>query len=441
MSVMPQGAALPATARAASRPGTPTSATTPGPAGAGAVDGAASGGGFAALVAGLVDAMADHDGGGPGAPGTATAAGPATGAGPDSGSEGGTDGEAGAEQAGTLAVVDPTAVLLAALPLPQQPGATGQQAATAGAGTTTGAGTGSSTDGSAPTDLTELTAPTAPEAPTAAGSQQHGAQQHGAQQHGAETAAAAPAQTGPQDTASTRADRTVQPGQGGADLAALDGASPATAPDAAGGTGATTAPAGTTPAPPSPSTRQVTSQVTGQVFPEVVRLAQTQAGPGQRTTQHLTLRLDPGTLGEVRVTLSMGEHGLRVRMVAAHEGARDALQQGAPELQRLLEHLGETRVSVRDAAGAPAAAAATPGGTSAQDARGDAPGSWSGSDHTDSGERPSGDASRQQERQARTSADHIARDGTTRPAHPGSLGAGSADPQTSGARRALDVSM
>ncbi|MEQ4499322.1 flagellar hook-length control protein FliK, partial [Nocardioides kribbensis] len=204
-----------------------------------------------------------------------------------------------------------------------------------------------------------------------------------------------------------------------------------------GATTATTAPAGTTPAPPSPTTRQVT----GQVFPEVVRLAQTQAGPGQRTTQHLTLRLDPGTLGEVRVTLSMGEHGLRVRMVAAHEGARDALQQGAPELQRLLEHLGETRVSVRDAAGAPAAAAATPGSASAQDARGDAPGSWSGSDHTDSGERPSGDASRQQERQARTSADHIARDGTTRPAHPGSLGAGSADPQTSGARRALDVSM
>ncbi|KQP63307.1 hypothetical protein ASF47_14410 [Nocardioides sp. Leaf285] len=428
--MMPQGAALPATARAASRPGTPTSATTPGPAGAGAVDGAASGGGFAALVAGLVDAMADHDGGGPGAPGTATAAGPATGAGPDSGSEGETDGEAGAEQAGTLAVVDPTAVLLAALPLPQQPGATGQQAATAGAGTTTGLSIGSSTDGSAPT---ELTAPTAPEAPAAAGPQQHGAQQHGA-----ETAAADPAQTGPQDMVSTRADRALQPGQGGADLAALDGASPATAPDAAGATGAAAAPAGTTPAPP---TRQVTSQVTGQVFPEVVRLAQTQAGPGQRTTQHLTLRLDPGTLGEVRVTLSMGEHGLRVRMVAAHEGARDALQQGAPELQRLLEHLGETRVSVRDAAGAPAAAAATPGGTSAQDARGDAPGSWSGSDHTDSGERPSGDASRQQERQARTSADHIARDGTTRPAHPGSLGAGSADPQTSGARRALDVSM
>uniref|UniRef100_UPI001E444F17 flagellar hook-length control protein FliK n=1 Tax=Nocardioides sp. Leaf374 TaxID=2876560 RepID=UPI001E444F17 len=405
-----------------------------GPAGAGAADGATDGGGFAALVAGLVDAMAGQDGGGRGAPGTATAAGRAAGTSTDSGGEGGTDGETGAEQAGTLAVVDPTAVLLAALPLPQQPGATGQQAATAGAGTTTGAGTGSSTDGSAPTDLTELTAPTAP---TAAGPQQHGAQQHGA-----ETAAADPAQTGPQDTASTRADRTVQPGQGGADLAALDGASPATSPDAAGATGAATAPAGTTPAPPTRQvTSQVTSQVTGQVFPEVVRLAQTQAGPGQRTTQHLTLRLDPGTLGEVRVTLSMGEHGLRVRMVAAHEGARDALQQGAPELQRLLEHLGETRVSVRDAAGAPAAAAATPGGTGAQDARGDAPGSWSGSDHTDSGERPSGDASRQQERQARTSADHIARDGTTRPAHPGSLGAGSADPQTSGARRALDVSM
>ncbi|MEQ4524530.1 flagellar hook-length control protein FliK [Nocardioides kribbensis] len=433
MSVMPQGAALPATARAASRPGTPASATTPGPAGpagAGAADGATAGGGFAALVAGLVDAMAGQDGGGRGAPGTATAAGRATGTGTgtDSGGEGETDGETGAEQAGTPAVVDPTAVLLAALPLPQQPGATGQQAATAGAATTTG----SSADGSAPTDLIELTAPTAPEAPTAAGPQQHGPQ------HGAETAA--PAQTGPQDTASTRADRAdraAQPGPGGADLAAPDGASAATAPDAAGATTATTAPAGTTPAPPSPTTRQVT----GQVFPEVVRLAQTQAGPGQRTTQHLTLRLDPGTLGEVRVTLSMGEHGLRVRMVAAHEGARDALQQGAPELQRLLEHLGETRVSVRDAAGAPAAAAATPGSASAQDARGDAPGSWSGSDHTDSGERPSGDASRQQERQARTSADHVARDGTTRPAHPGSLGAGSADPQTSGARRALDVSM
>ncbi|WP_344039474.1 flagellar hook-length control protein FliK [Nocardioides kribbensis] len=438
MSVMPQGAALPATARTASRPGTPTSATTPGPAGAGAAGGATAGGGFAALVAVHVDAMAGQDGGGRGAPGTATAAGRATGTGTgtETCGERETDAETGAEQAGTPAVVDPTAVLLAALPLPQQPGATGQQTATDGAATTTG----SSADGSAPTDLVELTAPTAPtapEAPTAAGPQQHGPQQHGPQ-HGAETAA--PAQTGPQDTASTRADqadRAAQPGPGRADLAALDGASPATAPDAAGATTATTAPAGTTPAPPSPTTRQVT----GQVFPEVVRLAQTQAGPGQRTTQHLTLRLDPGTLGEVRVTLSMGEHGLRVRMVAAHEGARDALQQGAPELQRLLEHLGETRVSVRDAAGAPAAAAATPGSASAQDARGDAPGSWSGSDHTDSGERPSGDASRQQERQARTSADHVARDGTTRPAHPGSLGAGSADPQTSGARRALDVSM
>lgn len=84
--------------------------------------------------------------------------------------------------------------------------------------------------------------------------------------------------------------------------------------------------------------------VPGQVFPEVVRLSQ--AGPG---THRMTLRLDPGTLGEVRVTLTVRDGEVQVRLAAQHD-AHEVLAQSAPDLRRLLEQSGtvDARVAVAD---------------------------------------------------------------------------------------------
>jgi len=100
----------------------------------------------------------------------------------------------------------------------------------------------------------------------------------------------------------------------------------------------------TAPAPATAATAaRPADAVPGQVFPEVARLSQ--AGPG---THRVTLRLDPGTLGEVRVTLTVRDGEVQVRLAAQHD-AREVLALAAPDLRRLLEQPGvEARVSVAD---------------------------------------------------------------------------------------------
>ncbi|MFC6288135.1 flagellar hook-length control protein FliK [Nocardioides sp. GCM10027113] len=84
--------------------------------------------------------------------------------------------------------------------------------------------------------------------------------------------------------------------------------------------------------------------VTQQVFPEITRLAT--AGNG---THRLTMTLQPEQLGEVRVTLTVRQGEVHVRLAAGDE-AQQALLEGAPELRRILELTGatDTRVVVRD---------------------------------------------------------------------------------------------
>ena len=92
--------------------------------------------------------------------------------------------------------------------------------------------------------------------------------------------------------------------------------------------------------------RSITGQVHGRVVTEVTRMVST---PGN-TSHRMTLRLDPGTLGEVRVVLAMRDGAVRVRL-AAHDVAHEALAAAAPELRRLLEDAGtQARVVVRELA-------------------------------------------------------------------------------------------
>ncbi|MBJ7358614.1 flagellar hook-length control protein FliK, partial [Nocardioides sp.] len=98
------------------------------------------------------------------------------------------------------------------------------------------------------------------------------------------------------------------------------------------------------------TTAQATpSAVTQQVFDRIERLVV--AGDG---THRISLRLDPGTLGEVRLMLTVRAGRVSVR-IAADDEARRALVHGAPELQRLLESqgAGDVRVNVRSLTAAP----------------------------------------------------------------------------------------
>jgi flagellar hook-length control protein FliK len=83
------------------------------------------------------------------------------------------------------------------------------------------------------------------------------------------------------------------------------------------------------------------------VVPEVVRMFT--AGNG---LHRVTIRLTPESLGEVRVSLSVRDGAVQVRL-AASEHAQRALLEGAPELRRLLEAVGATdvKVAVRDLSG------------------------------------------------------------------------------------------
>ncbi|WP_148575481.1 flagellar hook-length control protein FliK [Nocardioides caldifontis] len=122
-------------------------------------------------------------------------------------------------------------------------------------------------------------------------------------------------------------------------------AAPAPAAPAVAGTSAVTLSSTTAPAAASASGAEGSSQVTGQVFPEVSRLVS--RGDG---TQRITLKLSPEALGDVRVVLTVRGGEVHVRM-AGGEAAQQALLQGAPELHRLLEATGATssRLEIGDA--------------------------------------------------------------------------------------------
>jgi flagellar hook-length control protein FliK len=133
---------------------------------------------------------------------------------------------------------------------------------------------------------------------------------------------------------------------------------------------APTVPAPTTPAPTAPVTSAgapaavVTTpaapsdvhRVSHQVFPEVVRIVANPDGP-----RRVTVKLNPESLGEVRVVLTSRRGGLDVSLAGGAE-ARHALAAGAPELQRLLEAVGraDSRITVRDLAGTPVTPAVQP---------------------------------------------------------------------------------
>lgn len=109
------------------------------------------------------------------------------------------------------------------------------------------------------------------------------------------------------------------------------------------------------------SPKTVERAVVQQVFPEVTRIvASTSPEQVARTgTQRITLTLQPEQLGEVRVTLTVKDGAVQVRLagnandVVASTAVHRALSTGIPELQRLLEHAGaaEARVFVKDPAG------------------------------------------------------------------------------------------
>lgn len=116
-------------------------------------------------------------------------------------------------------------------------------------------------------------------------------------------------------------------------------------------------------APPTPGP----APVARQVFDGIEKLTASSTPQG---THRLTLRLDPGTLGEVRVHLTVREGQVQVRLGAGAE-ARAALREGAPELQRLLQARGaeDVRIAVHrlePTATAAATTTAAPAASTAQ---------------------------------------------------------------------------
>ncbi|MBC2962418.1 flagellar hook-length control protein FliK [Nocardioides deserti] len=133
-------------------------------------------------------------------------------------------------------------------------------------------------------------------------------------------------------------ERTPVPATAGADGASAAGLAPATG-------GAVTA----APAPAVGSARAegaAPAPVSRQLADTVQQLARSGEG-----THRMTLRLDPGSLGEVRIHLVVRDGGLQVHLAAGHE-ALSSLGEGADELLRLLQTSGpaDVRVTVRDLA-------------------------------------------------------------------------------------------
>lgn len=99
--------------------------------------------------------------------------------------------------------------------------------------------------------------------------------------------------------------------------------------------------------------------VVTQVFPEVTRLLS--RGDG---VHRVTMTLNPESLGEVRVVMTMRAGVVRVHLSASDGDAKAALAHGSPELARLLETAGagDARIVVRDLSQGPASTGGQPDG-------------------------------------------------------------------------------
>lgn len=154
-----------------------------------------------------------------------------------------------------------------------------------------------------------------------------------------------------------------------------------------------------------------TSQVTRQVFPEVVRVVNNPAGP-----QRVTIKLNPEALGEVRVVLTSRAGQLEVSLAAGTE-ARAALTDGASELTRLLDMVGrgDSRIVVRDLLGT------LPGTTVSQPAAAPSgsgvPTDLAGGAGTGTG-RPGGETATGQQSRNNADGSSNATDGTPVPTNP-----------------------
>ncbi|WP_028643268.1 flagellar hook-length control protein FliK [Nocardioides sp. URHA0020] len=163
---------------------------------------------------------------------------------------------------------------------------------------------------------------------------------------------------------------------------------------------------------PAPTASPDLHRVADQVFPEVVR-ATSNAG-----TSRVTVKLNPESLGEVRVVLTQRRGELEVSLAAGSD-ARRALTDGAPELRRLLESVGraDSRILIRDLPTgplAPAGATSAPA-TTRTDVSTDLAGAWSGAG------RPGGESAPDREQ--------------SRPHHPGSSTATDGTPSAAFASR------
>lgn len=172
------------------------------------------------------------------------------------------------------------------------------------------------------------------------------------------------------------------------------------APTAAASAPAATGTSGTDAARPVP--------VVSQLAPEVTRMVSRGNG-----LHHVTMLLQPEALGEVRVTLTVRNGEVLVRL-AAGDDAQRALLEGAPELRRVLELAGasDARVVVRDLPSA--APGSQQGWQSPERSAHDSSGAFGGGGDTNaSGERRTDD----QDQHARTRGGSTARDGLTDGAH------------------------
>lgn len=162
------------------------------------------------------------------------------------------------------------------------------------------------------------------------------------------TSAAAPAGAGgPAPTGERDASAAGQPAEAPAAAAATGTSGTAVT---AGQAAAVAAPVAAAPAGPAATASGPASApapVSRQLADTVQQLARSGEG-----THRMTLRLDPGSLGEVRVHLVVRDGGLQVHLAAGHE-ALQALGEGSEELLRLLQTSGpaDVRVTVRDLAG------------------------------------------------------------------------------------------
>lgn len=166
----------------------------------------------------------------------------------------------------------------------------------------------------------------------------------------------------------------------------------ATAPSVASPTPATTPAAATTPtavtavgaaapaapaAPVDSAAAPAAPRVAEQVFPEVVRIS---GGTVEGGPRRVTVKLNPESLGEVRIVLTQRRGELEVALTAGQD-ARRALAEGASELHRLLEAVGRTdsRIVFRELPGTSTLPAITPDGAPRTDVSTDLSGdAWSG---------------------------------------------------------------